>query len=345
MATSDFVLDEGLDDDEDVLAFHSQRQQTQNPETPDPLSPPQSPTLSVSHPDTDTVIIDGMPLSTSRRDLNTFLSSCGDQITSLQLRRMPDHDMIRARVKFHTPAAVSLALARDGSAFTGTDRVVSVKPASPERWDDGCGLQGTKETADRTVGVPQASLLQNLPDTNAVKSGFWSAFCAAKAAAEKLETQAKRLGEELEGRLQVSEKITETREAIVDVDRKLLVSKRVGEMAAAGKAAAQGVDETYGISKQVGKIVNDVGSAARIVASEVDENLHLSDKAREATNMALKHDSIGPTVRSVVDSLGAKADEGIAGSPANDTPRRRKNYQPSGIPQPDIDANVPGVDN
>lgn len=347
MNSSDFVLDEGLDEDEDVLAFHSQRQRSGGGYSPFPdaaadtdLEPV---TSSPSPPETDTVIIDGMPLSASRADLNIFLSGAGGKITSLQLRRLDTHGMLRARVKFESKEFAAAALQRDGAKFAGSERVVTVKPASPERWDDGCGLARTAPP-NGTVAAAQNSLLAGLPDAGAVRSSFWSAFSAARSAAESLEKQAKRLGEELEGKLHVSEKVAETREAIADVDRSLQVSERMGEMAAVGKAAAEDVDQTYGISKQVGKVVSEVGSAARIVAREVDDNLQLSDKAREVTNMALKHDSIGPTVRSVVDSLGVKTKDGVDASPSRNTPRRRKNYQPSGIEQNKVDAEVPGID-
>lgn len=313
MNSSEFVLDEGLDDDEDVLAFHSQRQRNgggyETVESASPANPADTSAPSTSPPPSDTVIIDGMPLSASRGDLNVFLAHIGDKIISLQLRRLEANGILRVRVRFDTTEAAAAALQRDGAIFAGSDQVVSVKPASPERWDDGCGAVDTKATTGGTAAAPPDSLMQKLPDASAVQSGFWSAFGAARAAAERLEIQAKRLGEELEGRLQVSEKVAETREALVEADKKLHVSERVGEMAAAGKAAAQDVDQTYGITKQVGKIVSEVGSAARIVAGEVDENLHLSDKAREATNVALKHEAIGPAVRSVVDSLGTKRSE------------------------------------
>lgn len=346
--SSDFVLDEGLDEDEDVLAFHSQRQRggdggySPSPD-PIPVRDPDPVTSPPSSPATDTVIIDGMPLSASRAALNTFLSGSGDKITSLQLRRLHSHGMLRARVKFDSTETADAALQRDGTTFAGSERVVTVKPASPERWDDGCG-SAWAAPPNSIVATPQESLLARLPDANAVRSSFWSAFGAARSAAERLEKQAKNLGEELEGRLHVSEKVAETREAIADVDRRLHVSERVGEVAAVGKAAAEDVDQTYGISKQVGKVVSDVGSAARIVVREVDDNLQLSDKAREATNMALKHESIGPTVRSVVDSLGASTQDRVDASPARDTPRKKKNYQPSGIEQNKIDAEAPGID-
>lgn len=340
MATtsSDFVLDEGLDDDEDVLAFHSQRQRTESGvyEPPAPVLAPAAAHAASPAPPTDAVIIDGMPLAASRADLDSFLSGAGE-IASLQLRRLDVLRILRARVLFDSTDAAAAALKLDGAEFS-PGFAVSVKPASEERWEAGCSDAGAKSLPDGTVSAKQPSQGSHwpLPDASSVTKSFWSAFGAARAAAEKLEEQAKRLGEGLEERLHVSEKVAETRAAIGRVDADLHVSERMGEVAAAGKATADDIDQTYAISQRVGRIVDDVGSAARTVAREVDENLRISEKAREVTNMALQHNGIGPTVRTVVDNL--ESGEAV---PA-ETPKRKKNYQPSGVEQ-DKEEEFPGL--
>ncbi|CDF41032.1 unnamed protein product [Chondrus crispus] len=351
---SDFVLDEGLDDDEDILAFHSNRQRggggyaetagtpqpnasPTTPTTPPPSSPPDLP------PQTTTVIIDGMPPTSSRPDLDAFFSACGGKILSLQLRRIEASNILRARIKFDSEEAAASALQRDGQVFPRSDLAVSVKPASMERWNDGCGSQRGNGAPGATLTSPTNSIMQMLPDTNAVTSGFWSAFSAARSAAERLEEKATKLGEQLEEKLHLSEKVDETRDALVEVDRKLQVSEKVGKMAVAGKSAAQGIDETYGISKQVGKVAADVGSAARTMASEVDEDFHLSEKARVATNLALQNDTVGPAVRSIVDNFGATPTGEAAPSPRKDGVRRKKNYQPSGVEQNAVQTQLPGA--
>lgn len=229
---------------------------------------------------------------------------------------------MRARVTFAHPTAARLALERDGHNFAPGAPCVSVKVDSDERWQQGCDTAAVNSQ-------PGAGLMNKLPPRETVTASFWAAFGAAKKAAESLEQGAKRLGEELETKLGVSDKLDGAAEALEKVDKQYQVSERMGEMAAAGKSAAGNLDETYGISKGVGRIVGEVSRGARIVAREVDENLQLSDKAREATNMALKHDAIGPAVRTVVDTVaGAEQGGGVSA-----TPRKRKNYKPNGIEQ------------
>eukprot|EP00177_Eucheuma_denticulatum_P001958 GFKZ01003502.1.p1 GENE.GFKZ01003502.1~~GFKZ01003502.1.p1 ORF type:complete len:368 (+),score=66.97 GFKZ01003502.1:357-1460(+) len=352
-SSSDFILDEGLDDDEEVLAFHSKRQSAMTPvpaeQTPsdpstapspipapspiasritepsleDPSFPfaPTTPQCPPTTPPTNIVIIDGMPLNSSRADLDAFLSGTGT-ITHLQVRRLDNHGIMRARVTFVDTTAARLALERDGHQFGAGAPCVSIKVDSDERWQHGCDIAPIKKQ-------PDAGFMEKLPARETVTASFWAAFGAAKRAAENLEQGAKRIGEELEAKLGVSDKLDGAAEALEKVDKQYHVSERVGEMAAAGKSAAGNLDETYGISKGVGRIVGEVSRGARIVAREVDENLQLSDKAREATNMALKHDAIGPAVRTVVDTVArGEQEESVAG-----TPRKRKNYKPNGIEQ------------
>lgn len=199
---------------------------------------------------------------------------------------------------------------------------MSVKQDCHERWEQGCGNVTRNKPEEK-------GLMQMMPAKETVASSFWAAFGAAKRAAGRLEEGAKRLGDELEDRLAVSEKMDGAVEALERADEQLQVSQRVGEVAAAGRSAAGELDRTYGISEGVGRIVDEVGKGAKIVAREVDENLQLSERAREVTNRALSHDGIGPTVRNVVDTMGGKevSTEG--------TPRKKKNYQPSGIEQND----------
>lgn len=339
--SSDFVLDEGLDDDEDILAFHSSRHLGEDDHADDdnlvPLDEPSpapqfAPTSVPPHtstPRTDSIIIDGMPLTASRADLNQFLSICDGKIISLQLRPLEASRVRRVRVKFEHEEAAAAALRLDGQVFVKSDATVSVKPFSEERWNDGFRPASNVSAVDTTLVTQPKSFLQMLPDTNAVKSGFWSAFSAARSAAERLEERATELGEQLEHKLHLSEKVADTRDRLADVDQKLHVSETVGEIATAGKSTVQGIDETYGISTQVGKVVGEVGSAARTVASEVDESFQLSERAREATNMALRHNSVGPAVRAVVDNLGGNETE----SPTPSDSARKKNYQPSGTEQ------------
>lgn len=122
----------------------------------------------------------------------------------------------------------------------------------------------------------------------------------------------------------MSEKVSQTQAAARRVDEDLQISAKASQLAAAGRAAAGDIDDSYGVSRQVGKIVGDVGAAARTVAKEVDESLGISEKAREATNAALAHDGVGPVVRSVVDGIGGDGSTQEEG-------RKRKKYPPRGV--------------
>lgn len=337
-SSSDFILDEGLDDDEEVLVFHSQHHDSTPSDTkPSHLSPTETtsspaqpapaPLEPPPHPPIQAVIIDGMPLSSSRTDLDAFLTGTG-LITRIQLRRLEALAILRARVTFENSEAAALALKKDGLEFSPGGAVVSVKYDSVERWEQGCGKEGR--------GKPRSeALMQIVPARETVTSSFWAAFGVAKRAAERFEQSAKRLGDKLEERLAVSEKVDGAAEALERVDKQLQVSQRVGETAAAGRSTVGELDRMYGISKGVGKFMDEVGRGAKIVAREVDENLQLSDRAREVTNRALNHDGIGPTVRNVVDNVGGK---GVAGE---STPR--KNYRPSGVAQNSEDGDFGGV--
>lgn len=313
---SEFILDEGLDDDEDVLAFHSQRTQAQSAPKPTPSveepSRPQNETPSPpphepEGPPPTAIIIDGLPLTSRRADLDAFLGN-PDHIINVRLRRLEKHGLLRVRVEYDGPESTADALKKDGCEYQ--TRFLSVKPATEERWLAASG-EGTQSN-DKHNSQPAAG----------IGTGFWSAFEAARHMAENLERRARILGDGLEQRLHVSERVAETRQSIVKMDEQYGVSKQMGEMARVGKEKAQDVDRQLGISEGVGKVTEGVGNAAKIVVREVDENFRVGDRVREVTNSALKDERLGGVARTVVSSA--------------DTPTKgKKNYQPRGDPPQD----------
>lgn len=358
MASSDFVLDEGLDDDEDVLAFYSQQERVQptpaadlngdtstpdntsdeTPPQPQPDPPPAKPkqNLDAIPPECTAVILDQMPLQSSRSDVDQFLHGCG-QIIALKVRHLESKGYMQARVTFDSNQAVQLAVQRSATPFGHqSSRNVIVRPVKSDAVAQSNCTQSDKGAA-ALARQEVAKMANSLPPVEAVSSSFWSMFGAAKKAAGALEERAKLLGERLENQLHVGDKVQETRQRIAQMDSEYQVSQRMGEMAAAGRATAGDLDHKMGISKGVGAVSESVGSAAKIVAREVDENLDLSGRARQAANVALQNEALGPTVKSVVASIGgvgsprpmARAEAAVEGD--NVTPRRRKNYQPSGV--------------
>eukprot|EP00178_Gracilaria_changii_P024433 TRINITY_DN7362_c0_g1_i1.p1 TRINITY_DN7362_c0_g1~~TRINITY_DN7362_c0_g1_i1.p1 ORF type:complete len:341 (+),score=73.63 TRINITY_DN7362_c0_g1_i1:477-1499(+) len=301
-SSADFVLDEGLDEDEDVLVFQSGQHQptttataTAEPSIPEPHHQPslsaQNHEAAAAADAPTAVIIDGLPISSSRADLDHFLDSA--PITNVRLRRLEKDALLRVRVQFADSTAATAALSKDGADFRGS--VIAVKVASDERWE----ASNVQQTSRPRPQSPRAAL----PDAHAVQAGFWNAFAAARNVAERLEKSARHLGEDLERRLHVSEKMEQTKTAIASLDQQYGVSKTVGQVAKKGKQAAEGVDKTYGISKGVNEVAANVSSAAGVVAREVDETFRVGDRARSALNDAMQNDSVGNVAKGVVGAL------------------------------------------
>lgn len=127
--------------------------------------------------------------------------------------------------------------------------------------------------------------------------------------AKQLEHKARQLGEKIETELQL--------------DQQYSVSDKVERVSRAGRD----MDEKYGLSTKVGAVVENVGNAARIMAKEVDENLRVSDKARDVTNMALSSPTaMGKVTRSVVGSM--EKNGGNRAAAASDNRKTNAGAQP-----------------
>lgn len=336
LPASDFVLDEGLDDDEDVLAFHDTPQELYSspPETDSesikneekqslpPVPPSSSPSnadnRTPEHPPCPVVIIDGLPLNASRADLDSMFDFA--PITSVQLRRLERDHLLRMRVEFSSIDSAAAALAKDGTEFLGS--VVSIKTASDERWE--ASSVQSKPMRKQAVMQPKQ------PDVAQAQSRFWGAFATAKNVAQQFEKRAKELGEDLERRLQINEKVEDTKRAIEQLDDQFAVSKTVSEVTKNSKQMAEQVDRNLGISKGVSKVASDMSGAARIVAREVDENFRVGDRARTAANKAIKSETFGNVAKTVVGTLDGDPPSG-----------KKKRMQPSVVDTAEESVEIP----
>lgn len=386
---SDFVLDDDLDEDEEILQIHSEQlprsvaEQTsldKNVLIPDSLregnqastenasglesdkSPGTEPNQALFSPSTaptsgpepgstservrtnarrnktaqpTAVIIDGLPISTTRADLDALLGASASSITNVRLRRLEQHGLLRVRVQFDSENVVDATLEKDGTKFK--EDYVSIKPASYERWDAAAATSdaprmrprmqkdnGSRAHNSNLVNLPEHNAAVGMPDLNSVTKTFWSAFGAARQTAEKLEKRARELGQKLEDQLHVSEKVEAGKVRMHEIDRDLNVSRKVSDFAQASRETALAVDGKLHITEGVNHVVGNVSEAARIVAREVDENLRLSDKAREATNAALSSPTVGGVARKVV----SRAD--------GSTPTSKKKYHPRRLDLDDV---------
>lgn len=386
---SDFVLDDDLDEDEEILQIHSEQLPGPLVETtnldkdvliPDSLrdnnqasagnasvlesgtSPETEPTPALCSQGTEptsgpepgstservrtnarrnktaqptAVIIDGLPISATRADLDALLGTSASSITNVRLRRLEQHGLLRVRVQFDSENVVAATLEKDGTKFK--EDYVSIKPASYERWDAAATTTDVprvrprvqKDNGSRThnsnlVNSPEHNAEGGMPDLNSVTKSFWSAFGAARQTAEKLEKRARELGQKLEDQLHVSEKVEAGKVRMHEIDRDLNVSGKVSDFAQASRETALAVDGKLHITEGVNHVVGNVSEAARIVAREVDENLRLSDKAREATNAALSSPTVGGVARKVVSRVDGS------------TPTSKKKYQPQRLDLDDV---------
>jgi hypothetical protein len=377
--SNEFVLDEDLEeDDEDVLAFEAKRRPAVTV-APTAAPPPEAArptgfpaTATRQHP--CAVVVDGMPADANRAHLEAFLQGCGD-VAALKVYRFPDKTLA-ARVEFAEEAAADAALALHGKPLIRASTPVTVARA-PDDWNEYIsahpsrhvdltkppGLSASnpapfKTSVDRgaisvgNTGIPANFAETLLQNTDGIKSAFWSAFASAKHAASVLEQRARAAGTELDSRLHVAENVDEmskrSRAAAELVDEKLKVRETVGSAVDAGKVwtaeaakGARAVDDSYGITRRLSELSTNVAAVGSKAAQEVDENLRVSERAREAANTALRHETIGPVVKQAITQLdGIRSSipgpSGSEGFPVS----RKKSYPSRGVEDPVDEATL-----
>lgn len=368
--SADFVLDEGLEDeDEEILAFEATRQVPQVEEDVDGIVKEDSAVIdagdaaaNMTAPFPNAVVIDGMPPGANRSQMELFLDGCG-ALSSLKVARFPDKT-IAARIEFVENSSADAAVARSGNLFSSGSNPVIVDYAPPD-WTEFTRSHPSQITAQSTgaVGTQQApsalrgavmvgavpvNLGDVLPDAEGVKSAFWDAFASARKAAETLEQRARQAGTDLDRKFHVAEQVegvaNRSRAALNEVDEKYNVRGKFEAAVEAGKgqvaAATEGaknMDSSYGVSQRVGEATAKVSQAGSVAAREVDENLRISERARAAANAALENEQIGPVVKSTMAQIEGMLDNlSVAGSSSEGTAgsaRRKKTREPVGIEQ------------
>lgn len=337
---SDFVLDEGLEDeDEDVLAFEAERQRNRGgspaahvAEAADKEGLVLEEGIEAPDVSTDAVVIDGIPAKANRSHLEELLSGCGE-IVALKIHRFSDKTLI-ARVQLSSAEMGSKALQLSGSVVLESHMGVTITPA-PEDWPAFLAQhpKGTSESPiQQATGLPRGAAMVTaipaaLPSRDGMRNAFWSAFRSAQKAAETLEQKARETGEDLDRRLNVSENVGEVAKrsaAVIDnIDQQYGVSKKMQSAAEAGQAqasiaanSAAEMNRTYGVTRKLSAMSSTVSSVGNKALREIDENLRISERAQAATNAALANDRIGPAVKSAsatFDEIVASAEQKLGG--------------------------------
>ncbi len=102
--------------------------------------------------------------------------------------------------------------------------------------------------------------------------------------------------------------------------------------------AKQDIDQRLGLSDKFDQVMTNMNGTARIVGKEVDENLRVSDKERDVTNMALSSPSaVEKVTRSVVRSISSDK------NPSSATNREAIPAAPRKLDFNNDDATVPSV--
>jgi hypothetical protein len=368
----EFVLDEGLEgDDEEVLAFEASRrvanasggggrERAAANERSCAVSGVQSsaPPQNSPPPYPDAVIVDGMPSDANRSHMESFLDGCGE-IVALKVYRFPDRTLA-ARVQFSSEACAAKAVERNATDFARPGCTVAVRYA-PLDWDGfvnnhpckavGAGPSAKGSDAPALRGAAMAAstpvnLSEVLPPPGEMKAAFWDAVASARAAAERFDKRARAAGEDIDKTFHVAEQLDEASKrswaALAEVDEKYRVRESLDAALVAGRHRAgevvEGVkqaDASLNVSRRLGEVTAKLSQVGTVAVREVDENLRVSERARDAANAALENDQIGPVVKGTVCHLEGVWTNltGPAGASGAGSARKRKERAPSGVEQ------------
>lgn len=320
----DFVLDEGLEDeDEEMLAFEADRKATdeagsdskvsgtagvsddvkRDAETNDEI--PKQEDVFKSFP--DAVVVDGMPSDANRAHLEAFLDGCGE-IVALKVYRFPDKTLA-ARVQFVNESSANAALAKNGSAFMRKTSPVSVLTA-PSNWDDfiashpskllsGPHLGGrSREGSPISPGTRGAVMVGGIPvnlseallKPEDMKTALWNAFGSARKAAEVFEERARSAGKELDAKLQFSENVDEaskrSRVVMENMDAKYKMREKITVAVVAGKEKAGAAAEGAKSVDQSLGVSRRLASVSTSIAQAGSKAAHEVDENFRVTDRA-----------------------------------------------------------
>ncbi|KAI0558894.1 hypothetical protein FGB62_181g027 [Gracilaria domingensis] len=230
-SSADFVLDEGLDEDKDVLVFQSGRHYAE----------PESGTKDAQHQTHDTIPEpQQQPFSSTDNDPN-FPAPVAPTSVIIDEK----DGLLRVRVLFPDSIAAAAALNKDGADFRGS--VIAVKDATDERWE-----ASNAEQSPRHVQQPPKKIF---PDTKEVQSGTRDLSEDLERrlhASEKVE-QTKNAIANLDEQYGVSKTVSDVarkgKEAAEDVDKTYGISNGVNKVASnvsgAAGVVAREMDESF----------------------------------------------------------------------------------------------------
>lgn len=293
-ADAEFVLDDGLDedDDEDMLAFQSTREAESEQEampkpapigrasTPKAPAPPKNPTPALTlalGPATFTdVQVEGLPQGCTRADLEGLVGV--GALRGIKLGATSANGMYGPSI---------LSLPSDVTAHVLALREPKVRGAVVKLSEVTFGVRLAKASESARAALADASSHLPLAQIAEAAGNVRNAFELAA---------------------------TDTRTKLEELDRKFDISSHTAAAASAAADAARKLDEAVGASRSA----SAVADAASVVAREVDENWRVSERARHAANAALADDRTAPAARAILAAVA---------SPSSS--KSRKEYTPT----------------
>lgn len=318
----------------------------------------------------DTLVFENLLKGTTRSDIEALVG--GDvEISSLKVHRFPDKTML-ARIQFCDEADAASVLQRHTDKSPGTESSVSVNYA-PSDWDTFLKKHGktsvspkieilSSTEALRDAVAPRSAVMMGgipvnfaeaLPAADEVKATFWDVVTQAQHAAEALDNRARAAGSTLDSKYQVARQLEDAQKkshaVLAEADEKYKVSASARSALETGKAragdvanVAKSLDSTFNVSSRFSAAASKVSQAGSIAAREIDENLHLSDRARTAANVALENEQIGPVVKNTMSQLESFWQSSFSlGAESGDGAVRRKVRPPLGIEQDSMPGMMP----
>lgn len=369
------------EDDEEVLAFEASRAERKQGFATDaglgttafaaPVSDasPVVESRSIDAPAaSDALVFENLPKSTTRSDIEALVG--GDvEISSIKVHRFHDKTML-AMIQFCEEVDAADVFQRHTARVDEQESNISVTYA-PSDWDTLLKVHAKANVAPKTSAVSsseatgiahsRSAVMSNgipvnfaeaIPATDELKASFWDAVTQAQHAAEALDHRARAAGSDIDSKYHVAEQLADaqrkSRALLAETDEKFKLSDGLRSAVEAGKAGAgeitsvaTSVDQSYNVSSRINTATSKLGQAGSIAAREIDENLHLSDRARMAANIALENEQIGPAVKHTVSQLESFWQSFSLGSGADAGAVRKKERPPQGIEQDSMPGMMP----
>lgn len=352
----DFVLDEGLEQEDEILTpsialngeadnpSHDSKKDANKANQDDkPDHVRRRMTLDDAVPvlqrQSCSVIVQDFPAEGKKKDLDEFFNGCG-QIVETKVRRLPDSSFV-VLIVFDDSASKDMALLLNNTEMY-PGKKIHIIPGG-QNWDE---YVARRERECGFVEKSKTGLSLGFLAPGNIGKAFWGTVgTVAKGAAE------------LDSMLGIKDKVNKiastTKNVLDDFDKQFEVGERAAKVGEAGKVKADELaktasdfDQKLGISNKVSSMAQGVAKSSRIAAREVDESLGVSDKARSLTNTALQNEGFASGVKAARDSWSEFLEAGQDVLPPH-TPqgKKRKNIEPSGdIQASPVDQQFFGAD-